>query len=90
MNEQVSRKKERMKSMITVLAPITETFTSLTTTYILVNNSPFQVIYTIILSLYDIKKRMSHACHVTQQTYQQTAGKTKQDTVKLRAAGRSH
>ena len=40
-------------------------FTSFTATYILLKNSPFQVIYDIAMSLYDIKKRMSHACHVT-------------------------
>ena len=40
-------------------------FTSLTATYILLKNSPFQVIYDIVMSLYNIKKRMSHACHVT-------------------------
>ena len=68
MNQHVSMKKERMKSMITVLAPTAEmllSFTSLTATYILLKNSPFQVIYDIVMSLYNIKKRMSHACHVT-------------------------
>ena len=62
MNQQFSMKKERMKSMITVLAPTAEmlSFTSLTATYILFKNSPFQVIYDIVMSLYNIKK----GCHM--------------------------
>ena len=44
------------------------------------------------MSLYDIKKRMSHAFQgdTANITTTQTAGKTKQDTVKVRAAGPSH
>ena len=55
MNQQLSMKKERMKSMIIALVPTAEmlSFTSLAATYILV------------MSLYDIKKKMPHACHVT-------------------------